>query len=318
MLRTCKLCGREADLRLSHIFPRFAVKWLKETSATGFLRSLTSRKRQQEVKREYLLCENCEQLLSRDEKLFRETIFIPYHEGKQTVFEYGPWLNRFLVGFHWRVLVARDPGPYPAWANAVYDETTEHWKQYLIGATGNAGRAEFHIFFADVIKNSTGPLPDKINLYFARGFDATPTFNEAGAAGVYAKLIKIMSFAFLTPRDPEKEKWVGTQVNDKGVLRVPQRIETVSVGGFLEERARLVESASSTLTPRQFRKLLERAETEPEVVFGSDSYRTHLADLELRRKMLEAGFAAVMSGRDRNKPCPCGSGIKFKKCCGQA
>ena len=25
---------------------------------------------------------------------------------------------------------------------------------------------------------------------------------------------------------------------------------------------------------------------------------------------------ARMSGKDRNNPCPCGSGKKFKKCCG--
>lgn len=24
----------------------------------------------------------------------------------------------------------------------------------------------------------------------------------------------------------------------------------------------------------------------------------------------------IMKGRDRNQPCPCGSGFKYKKCCG--
>ena len=30
-----------------------------------------------------------------------------------------------------------------------------------------------------------------------------------------------------------------------------------------------------------------------------------------------ASSASQMKGRDRNKPCPCGSGKKFKKCCGK-
>jgi len=30
-----------------------------------------------------------------------------------------------------------------------------------------------------------------------------------------------------------------------------------------------------------------------------------------------APFAPLMKGRDRNKPCFCGSGKKLKKCCGK-
>ena len=41
-LGTCALCGQQKDLRKSHIVPRFVGKWLKSTSATGFLRGVTT------------------------------------------------------------------------------------------------------------------------------------------------------------------------------------------------------------------------------------------------------------------------------------
>src|SRR6266851_967267 len=107
MQGTCKLCGQQKELQYSHIVPAFAVRWLKATSLTGYLKTPKSKVHQQETKRIYLLCSDCEQLLGKDEKTFCEKIFIPYHEQKQSVFTYGPWLKRFIIGLHWKVLVTK-------------------------------------------------------------------------------------------------------------------------------------------------------------------------------------------------------------------
>jgi hypothetical protein len=42
---TCALCGENKKLRMSHIIPNFVFKWMKETSATGFLRSAENPKK---------------------------------------------------------------------------------------------------------------------------------------------------------------------------------------------------------------------------------------------------------------------------------
>lgn len=34
----CKLCGSNGELKLSHFIPKFVGKWVKETSATGYVR----------------------------------------------------------------------------------------------------------------------------------------------------------------------------------------------------------------------------------------------------------------------------------------
>jgi len=36
----CSLCKQNKEIRRSHIIPRFVSKWLKTTSATGFLRGV--------------------------------------------------------------------------------------------------------------------------------------------------------------------------------------------------------------------------------------------------------------------------------------
>jgi hypothetical protein len=59
----CKLCGQQKELRYGHIVPAFAVRWLKQTSLTGYLKTFKSKVRVQETKRVYLLCADCEQIV---------------------------------------------------------------------------------------------------------------------------------------------------------------------------------------------------------------------------------------------------------------
>jgi hypothetical protein len=94
----CALCRAEARLCKSHMVPKFAVRWLKKTSATGFLRKpLDPNLRRQDADKTRLFCQRCEWLLSLDEKRFRGVIFGPLHQRTADRFDYGPWLLRFAV-----------------------------------------------------------------------------------------------------------------------------------------------------------------------------------------------------------------------------
>jgi SEC-C motif len=315
----CKLCGREGVLQLGHIFPRFAVNWLKKTSATGYLRNLTSPKRQQETRREYILCAECEQLLGRDEKTFAERVFVPYHGRRQTAFDYGGWFRRFLAGLHWKVLATRDASFFPDSANRIYSEAEVELRAFLLGESPTPGRADFQVLFVDVIQDADGPMPVKMNWYLARGLDATPTYSDAGSVGIYAKMVKIMTVCFLTPGNPNKERWEGTAIVEQGTIRTPQQIYTASMGPFLEERARAVERASFSLTPRMKQQLLKSVASRPERFLSSESFRTYRDDMQFRQRQLSKRTAREPTkGRDRNQPCPCGSGRKLKNCCGRS
>ena len=94
----------------SHIIPAFVGKWLKETSAIGFLRSATSPNlRQQDLLTKRLLCADCEGRLSGFERLAAERLFLPYVENRGRVrFEYEEWLLKFAISLSWRCLAASD------------------------------------------------------------------------------------------------------------------------------------------------------------------------------------------------------------------
>jgi hypothetical protein len=314
---TCRLCGKNGPLIYSHLIPRFAVKWLKKTSATGFLRGLLSEKRHQETKRQYLLCPACEQLLGRDEKRFAENIFIPYQEKTNpSSFTYEEWFLRFLVGLHWRLLVTSDPVPDNG--RTVFAAAEERWRQYLLGQAADPGGTEFHLMFVDVAGDSTLPLPKKWNWYMARAFDGTPIFTPTGTEALsYVKLPRLIALAFISPRDPKEEGWNGTHVEAKGTIQVKQNVSTTRFGKFLLERAKLLGDAPPTLTDRQKQKLFEQARTNPQMFLNSDSFQVHLADRRLRATEEARTVRFEVKGRDRNKRCPCGSGIKAKKCHGR-
>jgi hypothetical protein len=58
----CRLCSETKELRESHILPGFVYRWMKETSATGYLRfGQQPNVRVQDGLKLHLLCGDCEQ-----------------------------------------------------------------------------------------------------------------------------------------------------------------------------------------------------------------------------------------------------------------
>ena len=97
-ISACRLCGDKAELRDSHVVPAFVARWIKDTSATGFLRSFNQpNRRVQDFKTERLLCQRCEQRFSSAEDQFSRLLFCPFHDG-QSRFESTPFLVETLYG----------------------------------------------------------------------------------------------------------------------------------------------------------------------------------------------------------------------------
>jgi hypothetical protein len=310
----CKLCGANGPLIFSHIVPAFVIRWLKKTSATGYLRSLQSGERLQEGMREYLLCAGCEQRLGRHEKRFAEQIFLPYQKRPQPqTFAYEEWLRRFIVGLHWRVLALLPQSSSSVAQSCVAAE--QEWRQYLLEQSPNPGTAEFHIHFVDVVAHTTFVLPKKFNWYMARSIDASPIYNEQGDVGVYVKLPRIITVSFIKLQN-QRDHWQGTMLAANGTLTIPQQVSVPIFGQLLLERATLLDNARPMLTERQKVKIQRQAEAQPETILNSDSFRVHVADRNMNvERHHQSSFQ--IKGRDRNKPCPCGSGVKAKKCHGR-
>ena len=101
----CALCRKTAELRTSHMVPSFVGKWLKKTSATGFLsRSDDLSQRVQDLTKPPFLCENCEQIFSRLESHFAKTIWFPFQEKGIKSFKLDVRLELFGLSLGWRTL----------------------------------------------------------------------------------------------------------------------------------------------------------------------------------------------------------------------
>ena len=106
------MCLEERELKRSHILPDFAGRWLKDTSATGYLRySGAPNKRHQDTERLYLFCEPCEQRLSVWERKFRLEVFTKIVNDEPKPYRYGPWLLLFGVSVCWRAALLARPRP---------------------------------------------------------------------------------------------------------------------------------------------------------------------------------------------------------------
>lgn len=65
-LKKCALCGSEAELELSHIVPKMAVRTLKKTSVGNIRSSENPNMVVQDSEKHYMLCGNCEDLFSKE------------------------------------------------------------------------------------------------------------------------------------------------------------------------------------------------------------------------------------------------------------
>src|SRR2546423_1619481 len=101
----CQLCGKSAELQLSHIMPGSIYKAFKKTSATGRIRATNEPNLLiEDGLKDYLLCWNCEQEFSKWEGMFRNYMFMPLHEKNKVPLTYGSWLEKFAVSVSWRIL----------------------------------------------------------------------------------------------------------------------------------------------------------------------------------------------------------------------
>jgi len=85
---------------------------------------------------------------------------------------------------------------------------------------------------------------------------------------------------------------------------------------YIERKSQGVSSAFAEELYAEFEGLLERKSVEP--LIGRCNRMKKWGEEYLSRKLTARGIQNVTNAQKvgRNSPCPCGSGTKFKKCCG--
>jgi len=279
----CALCHDVAKLHKSHIMPSFFGAYLKETSATGYLRSgETPNLRLQDLPKQELLCASCEGRFAVWEKDFKENVLPVVQADDFSELKYGPSLLCFLVSLSWRVLVIQREllsKSHPNLSENV-SRTLENWRLFLLGKCKQP-KSKHHLFVIGIPIKMSDQFHEKLLQYLLRGIDAG-TGGSGSSLFVYAKPLRSLVFSPVIPASPRG--WVNTRVlSSAGSLVSPQKIE---MGGFLEFlNSRAMEGHSKPLTENQQRKIHEAIVSQPERALRSESYKVHRASQVLRQKL---------------------------------
>lgn len=268
------MCGREAELLNSHIIPRFVIRWIKETSATGFLRGAEDPDTRIQDYHEELLCEDCEMVFSDFEREFASNIFYPYINKNTATFEYGERLQKFVMSVSWRLIVSElsevgEMEPYHR--DAIYD-AEEIWRDILNGNLSlSADPFTHHIFFLDdVVPDETAEdLPNKWEFYINRGIDGTPVFGNQTA--IYFKFTQIICISCIQPLEDSELK--DTKIEQTGEIAPPQEMGP-DWGTFLVNRAEKVTSRDVSESEQE--KIKERMLDNLERVAESESLKAYI------------------------------------------
>lgn len=308
---SCRLCGHIAELQESHIIPKFAIRWLKETG-TGYFRRIESPNiRLQDGVRQRLLCVECEQRFGSRESYFATNVFKPMLAGATQV-SYDERLAYFLVSLLWRAVHRhRDEALSTGYRFiSQIQQAEEEWRRFLLGQGQLTTFSHLHLFVADIAEQNPPGVP-KFNLYCARACDST-FFDAEDRCYAIVKFATFICIALLTPY--VETDWKRTRVaNGASTLKIPQEINDTAFGGWLMNRARFAfEKFDSTISSNQKRVIQDHIRKRLPDLRNSGLYRAAMADAEDHRRVLSKA-----AGVGRNDKCPCGSGLKFKKCHGR-
>jgi len=280
--RTCSLCGAKKELRLSHIIPKFITKWLKETSASGFVRTGDTGRRIQDTFKINLLCQDCEELFSAWETYFAEQIFYPFQDGKKRL-PYDDRLNKFMLSIAWRLLrvhlydLVDDP------TRRGYAETAlEKWKDYLLDKTKERKPYENHIFFLENLDRKSTELPDKFLWYTLRSIDgiiATPAKDEIFT---FTKIPGILLVSSINPT--EFRGWKVSKLDADGIIELPQEIAHKDIVQFLVNRSTKI--MQMKLSESEQYKIAATIESKGEKILESKTLETLISEGKRKRRKL--------------------------------
>lgn len=311
MKGNCRLYGTEGELRSSHLMPKFVIDYLKQTGSK-YLRNFSNpnQRLQDGLKRNYLSHE-AEQVFSIKEKWFAENIFKPFMEKGEHNFHYDENLYYFLISVLWRGLLHQMEN------SAISNDTTLNileevqldWKSYLSGEKKAPQFSDVNLFLTDNIKShNTGIMG--LDFYFTRMIDLTIFSDDKGDhIYVYGKFLKFIFWS--TIKDPRNIDNSIVQIKQSGgIINFPQNFQD---SFFMEALIFRVKAISELPQPndQQLQKITDEVLKNPKAFFNSEAGGSIMNDWRL-----DNSTNHKISIPGRNEPCPCGSGIKFKKCHG--
>lgn len=212
----CKLCQNSDDLRDSHVLPRFLGKYLKDTSATGYLMAIDTDGRPirgQDLYKTKLLCASCESILSEAETFFANTIFYPFQHRTLRTIPVDERLSRFAVSVSLRALWIMQLAQHHLarkWEQKLKELEME-WRNYLLNSTNFVkGQNSHHILLCDENLLAIGIKNSPNLMHSVMRTSAYYLFEKFDKAYVFANLAGVQVISMISPVELPVSR--GTQV----------------------------------------------------------------------------------------------------------
>lgn len=284
-METCRLCLRLKPLRDSHLVSKFVTDWIKRTSVTGKLRPATAPNlRIQDSPKIKLLCEDCEQLLSRYEQYFSGHIFRPVLESLKPTIQYDERLLKFAVSLSWRTY--QYCAQSMSWRNRIIrthaEETAEAWRDFLLNDV-SLRDGEHHCLMLRLVPDADNLQGTNVNInwYFFRAIDTTMAQNNEEAF-VYTKL---PGFAFLSTLVPGPFQYLaGTLIKKNGSFDFYSQQVSRTIFSFLFTRHEAALSPIAQLTKDQKKRIEDDYLKNHNRVADSYGFKVYLAQEISRQK----------------------------------
>ena len=282
----CRMCFNVRPLVEGHIVPSFVYRWLKDTSATGFLRTGENpNMRKQDGWKGHWFCRECEDRMSQFEKPFSEQLFPLLSSGKPTPYLYGPWLSRFAATVAWRTVLLHMTRPdafnsFTRKQKALLPAAMEHWRTFARGEAETPGQHELHFIPTGLMKSFQGPKmpPPNFNRYAMRAIEIHVP-NTAMQAFVYVKMGPAIVLGFIQP--PPPNDWIGTQITlGHGQLALKMTAPATFLEYLMDRASRVLESEQRR-SQHQKDKIRAAFEANIDRAASSETIRALEADVNM-------------------------------------
>ena len=183
----CELHNKQAELCESHIIPKFVYNWMKKTGTGRFRQLGKFNSPLQDGIKKHMLCKNCEDKFSVNEKWFSEKVFSPYLNNSEFVVKNEKELKYFVVSVLWRILkLFKDDGNKYNFKSELNNVEIE-WRNFLLSDIPISKYDNFHL----ILINSDYWIDEKSDFYFSRAVDIEIAENEK-ISFIYAKFSRFI------------------------------------------------------------------------------------------------------------------------------
>lgn len=288
----CALCGLEADLKKSHIIPKFVGRHLKGTSIGNIRSAENPNLIVQDLEKHHLLCHDCEEYFSVSERWFANNIFYPRLRNGESNFDYNEHLHYFISSLSWRSLyldivnfVKGDEISIDALECLIKSERILN--DYLNKRRRDIGDIEHHIFFFDIIKEVGGQkAADFLNNPHVTVNRSVTSYTHCNG-NTYFTISNLMGIIIVTfYKKSNRELWVNTKVeNGVGTICAEnQKMESV-VGNEFLYWMNLAEEQMCNLSEVQKEKIMQRIMQVGENIKKYNIYQDMQNDETIKRKI---------------------------------